>query len=133
MTDIISNWEACSSCGRRKIRREIAWITPPVGVMKFNVLGASRGKPGPAGLLGVLRNCKDDILFLFSKNVGINESNEVEVLARLEALWLFSLSFQTKLIVESDSDNVVMWVSSLISKPWRLLFLLMKPRSCVLI
>lgn len=133
MTDVISNWEACLSCGRRKIRRVIAWIIPPVGVMKFNVLGASRGKPGPAGLLGVIRNCKDDILLLFSKNVRINESNEIEVLALLEALWLFSLSFQAKLIVESDSDNVVIRVSYSISKPWRHLFLLMKTRSCVLI
>ena len=131
MTDIISNWEACLSCGRRKIRRVIAWISPPVGVMKFNVLGASRGKPGPAGLLGVLCNCKDDILLFFSKTVGINESNEVGVSALLEALWWFSLSFQSKLIVESDSDNVVIGVSYSISKPWRLLFLLMKPRSCV--
>lgn len=52
----------------------------------------------------MLRNSnRDDILFMFSKSVGVKESNEAEVMAILEALRLFSSSFQAKLIVESDS------------------------------
>lgn len=50
---------------------------------------------------------------MFSKNVGVKESNVAEVKAILEALLLFSRSFQSKLIVESDSGNAVKWASIL--------------------
>lgn len=46
---------------------------------------------------------------MFSKYVGVIESNESEVLAILEALCLFSASFHGKLIVESDFMNAVSW------------------------
>ena len=51
------------------------------------------------------------MLFMFSKNVGIKESNEAEVLAILEALRIFSSTFKESLIVESDSSNAIRWVS----------------------
>lgn len=35
----------------------------------------------------------------------------------LEALQLYSRSFQAKLIIESDSANVVMWPSQIVSRP----------------
>lgn len=50
---------------------------------------------------------------MISKNVGVKESNVAEVKAILEALRLFSRSFQSKLIVESDSGNAVKWASIL--------------------
>ena len=68
--------------------------SPPRGLLKFNVDGATRDKPGLAGIGGVLRNDKDEVLLLFSKSVGIRDSNEVEVLAILEALrilWVLSM------------------------------------------
>lgn len=52
-------------------------------------------------------NDKGDILYLFSKGVGIKDSNETEVLAVFEALRIFSHSFQGRLIVESDNFNAV--------------------------
>lgn len=42
---------------------------------------------------------------MFSKKVGIMESNEVEVLAILEALRLFSSSFGGKLMVEKQLNE----------------------------
>lgn len=47
----------------------------------------------------------------FSKGVWIRDSNEAEVLAILEALRIFSRSFQGSLIVESDSSKAILWVS----------------------
>ncbi|XVE77345.1 hypothetical protein DITRI_Ditri13aG0055200 [Diplodiscus trichospermus] len=32
------------------------WIAPPFGALKFNVDGSARGKPGPAGIGGILRD-----------------------------------------------------------------------------
>lgn len=40
-------------------------------VLKFNVDGASRAKPGRVGIRGVLRNYKGEVLLMFSKNVGV--------------------------------------------------------------
>lgn len=60
-------------------------------------------KLGPIGTCGVLHNSKGEISILFSVKRGIRESNDVEVMAILEALWIFSSSFQDRLIEESDS------------------------------
>lgn len=60
-------------------------VSPPIRALKFNVDGEAKGKPGPAGWWGALRDYKGVILCTFSKNVGIRESNEAEVLAILEA------------------------------------------------
>lgn len=68
----------------------------------FNVDGAARGKQVLAGIGGVLHNDKGEILFWFSKGVGIKDSNETKVSAILEALRIFSCSIQGRLIVKSD-------------------------------
>ncbi|XVF56550.1 hypothetical protein PTKIN_Ptkin06aG0130000 [Pterospermum kingtungense] len=38
------------------VRKVQCWIPPPKGVVKFNVDGSAFGKPGPAGIGGVMRN-----------------------------------------------------------------------------
>lgn len=83
---------------------------------------AVRGKPGPAVVRGVLCNNDGKVLAMISKHVGCMESNEVEVVAILEALRLFASSFNSKLEVESDSLNVISWVSSSHLPPWRFQF-----------
>lgn len=63
----------------------------------------AKGKPGPVGIGGVLRNKDGVILLLFSMHVGCMEFNETEVLAILEALQIFvSSSFEEGLVVEND-------------------------------
>ena len=57
---------------------------------------------------------------MFSKNVGIKESNEAKVLAILEALRIFSFTLKENLIVESDSSNAIRWASKAERGPWRL-------------
>lgn len=56
-----------------------------MGALNFNVDGASRGKPGPAGIGGVLRNNDGIVLALFSKPMGSMESNKADL------LFLFSI------------------------------------------
>ena len=75
MSDFSSSWEACMSCGRKK-KRVIPWTLSLVGVLNFNMDGASRGKLAPTGIGGLHCNSKGEILFLFSKNVGVKESND---------------------------------------------------------
>lgn len=111
------------SCGLRKVRSVVNWPPPPFGALKFNVDGAAIRKSGPAGIGGVLCYHKGEVTLMFSKNAGSKESNEAEIMAVLEALCIFSAFFPTKLIVESDSENAVRWVSHHGTNPWRFQFL----------
>lgn len=52
----------------------------------------------------------------------MKDSNEVEVLAILEALRIFSLNFQGSAILESDLPNAISWMVSR-KCPWKLHFL----------
>lgn len=87
---IVHIWEASSYCGLFKMKKVLNWPPPVPEVLKFNVERATRGKPRPAGIVVVFRNYKGTTLVLSSKHVGIVESNEAEVLAALEALWIYT-------------------------------------------
>lgn len=58
-------------------------------MFRFNVYGAAKGKLGPAGAAGVLRNNRGEVLCMFSKSLGVRDSNEAKVLAILEAMHIF--------------------------------------------
>ena len=64
-------------------------------------------------------------MYMFSKHVGIKDSNEAEVLAILEAFRIYHTSCHHYLIVESDSANAISWVKSL-TGPWKMQFLFNK-------
>ncbi|XVE67036.1 hypothetical protein DITRI_Ditri08aG0128000 [Diplodiscus trichospermus] len=106
-----------------KKRPFIEWSKPVSGEMKFNVDGASIGKPGPAGIGGVLRDHMGVERIRFSKSIGVAESNYAEAMAVREAFIIFLASpwaHSYKLIIESDSKNVVSWVLNPHSAPWRI-------------
>lgn len=81
---------AVGSCGVEEVGK---LDSPQEGVFKFNLNRAAREKPGLAGIGGVLRNSKEAVLMLFSKQVSIKQSNEVDVMAILEALRLYAMFF----------------------------------------
>ena len=85
----------------------MSWLSPPFGSLKFN--GASRGKPGLACIGGVLRNFKGEVVFVFSKHVGIKDSSEAKVLVILEALRIYYSFYYHNLIMESDLVNAISW------------------------
>ncbi|KAH1114886.1 hypothetical protein J1N35_008264 [Gossypium stocksii] len=66
------------------VHKGLSWSPPPHGCFKFNVDESARGKLGPGGCGGVLRNSSGDILAL-----GIIDSNVAEVLAIKGALYFF--------------------------------------------
>ena len=73
--DLLSNWEACLSCGMAKQRKLVLQTAASIG--------------------GALRSSGGDLLVLFSNPVGMKDSNEAEVLAILEALPIFFPLFPT--------------------------------------
>ena len=78
-----------------------------LGVLKFNMDGALRGKLGPTGIRGVLHNSKGDIIIMFFEHVRVCGSNEAEVLPILESPQLSLKKINELLIVESNSSNVI--------------------------
>lgn len=52
-----------------KVRKVVPWSPPLFGVLKVNVDGSSKGKPGPTIIVGVLCNSEGGVSLLFTKNV----------------------------------------------------------------
>ncbi|XVF23464.1 hypothetical protein REPUB_Repub13aG0041100 [Reevesia pubescens] len=99
------------------------WIAPPSGVLKFNVDGSAYEKPGPAGIGGVLQDEAGAVKLIFSKSIGIADSNVVELLAVKEAFLVFVASKWGRthgLMIESDSLNAVKWINYPDLTPWKL-------------
>lgn len=71
---------------RRKVKIKELWSPPNQNVMKFNVDGTARGKSGPAGIGGVLRDYEGSTSIVFIESVGTRDSNETEILSIRSAL-----------------------------------------------
>ncbi|KAK3225729.1 hypothetical protein Dsin_005591 [Dipteronia sinensis] len=81
ITSILLNLrDFCVEKARVKPLPNEEWF--PLGIyrLKFNMDSSSRGKPGHAGIGGVLRNSDGKIICLFSFYVGIEDSNMTEIL-----------------------------------------------------
>ncbi|OMO79278.1 hypothetical protein CCACVL1_13790 [Corchorus capsularis] len=55
--------------GVRCKRAFSTWVKPPPGYLKFNVDASVRGKPGPGGIGGILRDHEGKYIVEFSKSV----------------------------------------------------------------
>lgn len=87
---------------------------------------SSRGKPGPSGIGGVLRDEFGTVWCFFSCPAGVIESNLAELLAVREALRLFCSSPWVglkNLVIESNSMVVVSWINKP-SRIWKYNFVL---------
>ncbi|KAL4323498.1 hypothetical protein GQ457_11G030680 [Hibiscus cannabinus] len=108
---------SCDWTGSRGLQ-----VSPIEGVLKFNVDGAARGKPGLAVCGGVLRNWESLILALFFGPIGVADSNEAELQAIGHALALLAeidLQGIHLVVIESDSRVAVSWVLQRERRPWQ--------------
>lgn len=105
--------------------RRVSWSPPSGGYLKFSVDGA-RDKVGMVIIGGILCDNKGEVIFMFSKHVGVSDSNDAEVMAILGALHIhasvFFFSFQDLLIVECDLQNSISWMSLDEVGPWKFQF-----------
>ncbi|XVF83970.1 hypothetical protein PTKIN_Ptkin16aG0537100 [Pterospermum kingtungense] len=122
VSEIIRNPELAVVYQRnRSIQCSASWMRTEFGCLKFNVDGSSLGKPGPAGIGGLLRDHEGRVKIRFSKAIGMADSNLAEILAIKEAFVLFAESQWArshKLIVESDSSDAVSWSNHPTNAPW---------------
>ncbi|XVE60389.1 hypothetical protein DITRI_Ditri05aG0124900 [Diplodiscus trichospermus] len=105
-----------------KVRPINKWSAPPVEAVKFNVDGSSVGKPGPAGIGGILRDHAGNVKARFSKSIGVADSNLAELMAIREAFLVFLSSPWVNckaLIIESDSKIATGRVLEPAFAPWR--------------
>eukprot|EP00253_Pinus_taeda_P024910 PITA_24910 len=107
------------------------WQPPPKGFLKFNVDGASKGNPDTAGHGGVLRDDKENILFIFHGHLGKATNNMAEILAMEHCLEFLLQHNQHNVIVEANSDLIINSAKKIIrgtapekvSKNWRLILI----------
>ena len=62
------------------------WTPPPLGFIKINFDGASRGKPGPTEFGSVLQNHVGEIIHLVVGFLGENTNNVAELLSLIRGL-----------------------------------------------
>ncbi|KAL8140543.1 hypothetical protein V2J09_006564 [Rumex salicifolius] len=82
-----------------------SWIPPPpLGCLKLNIDGASRGNLGLAGGGGIARTASGDYRLLFSASFGFCSALRIELLAIFNGLELLFEKCVPKAIVETDSQ-----------------------------
>ncbi|XP_022735562.1 uncharacterized protein LOC111288872 [Durio zibethinus] len=90
-------------------------------ILKFNVDGSKRGKPGTAGCGGALRDSKSNIRRLFCGPLGIQDSNMAGCKKKTSELFKTSQSYKKEaLIIESDSIVTISWIYNRGNRPWGL-------------
>jgi ribonuclease HI len=62
------------------------WCPPPIGFLKLNFDGASKGNPGPVGFGGVFRNNMGEIVCLYYGNIKHDSNNATELSGLLHGL-----------------------------------------------
>ncbi|XP_043694392.1 uncharacterized protein LOC122645112 [Telopea speciosissima] len=98
----------------------VSWIPPQYPFVKFNVDGARKGNPGPAGIGGVCRSETSVVVCGFSQGIGFSSALIAEALAIRRAMRLAIEMGHLYLIIESDNlllTRILSGVSS--SIPWR--------------
>ncbi|KAK3170526.1 hypothetical protein Dsin_000142 [Dipteronia sinensis] len=106
--------DLCVDSKKMKNNRIVDWKPPAFDNLKFNVYGSVVGKPGPAGVGGVLRDFNGKILCLFSYHMGILNSNVAELWAIKIAMDLClsnPMITGRSISIVSDSKVAVSWVN----------------------
>ena len=119
---LINTDNSCRAKMKKFTRKKVDWTPPDSSSLKMNIDGTVRGKPGEGGIGGVLRDYKGRVLALFSKSMGVVDSNFTDFRAILEGLRLYMSSEWANnfnLILESDSSVAVNWAKDVECKCWK--------------
>lgn len=92
---------------KKWINRFSRWMPAPLGVLKVNTYGSSRGNPGHAGIGGIGRDDVCCAIFFFSIYKGQHSNNLMEPLAIKFAIEFgYSLGWR-RIMCQSNSQIVV--------------------------
>ena len=114
VTVLVENLEICCDEVRKKRdKKGMEWELPVGENLKFNTDGSYLREQGRAGIGGVLRNSKGEVLCSFSEFVGNVEAATAELLAIQKAMVLCVSNLVVKessIVFESDSRMAVNWI-----------------------
>ncbi|KAK2654158.1 hypothetical protein Ddye_014014 [Dipteronia dyeriana] len=114
ITILMENLEiCCCEASHMKVVTAKKWRPPPEGSLKFNVDRSFIVETGKAGIGGILRNSKGEVLCSFSASVASMEATAAELLAIHWACLLCASNISFKgisICIESDSKVAIEWV-----------------------
>ena len=96
---------------RARVYKLVSWLRPPLGCIKLNVDGCSRGNLGLSTTGGVLRDGHGRLIAAFGHFLGYSPVLFSELKALLLGLEMALELGLSSLIVESDSATVISWVT----------------------
>ena len=111
--------ELSISVTQKSIKQEILWSLP-LGIWKLNVDGLAMGNPRLDGIGGLIRDSKEQVLFVFSKSIEIANLNFAELMTVVDALsYVASVNFDllSDIILKSDSKAVISWLNNVLDSP----------------
>lgn len=83
------------------------WRPPPTDFFKLNTVGLAEGKPGPAGVGGVIRDHTGGWIKGFSWRIGVTNSLAAELWGLRDGLILAHQQNIKKIIIELDAKAVL--------------------------
>jgi len=86
--------------------------------MKYNIDGASKGKPGIVGFGGVLRDEEGRIIFIFHYHLGRATNNMEELMALEQCLEFLTQNHCSNVILEADSEITINFVKRINCGTW---------------
>ncbi|KAL5724525.1 hypothetical protein ACHQM5_007773 [Ranunculus cassubicifolius] len=103
---------------------EFFWAPPPLGYIKINTDGASKGNPGPSGWGSIFRDENNKIRGVYYGGLGISSSHMEETMAVTHSLLKAVEQGWKNFWIESDSEAVVHDFQSgkvhwLVKKQWQ--------------
>lgn len=96
----------------------LRWLLPPIGKMKLNCDGASKGNPGLSAGGGAIRNHCGQILAAYAYHYGFCSSFEAEFRAVIDGFRLCEALRIKPDLVEWDSSALVALLSTRRQPPW---------------
>ncbi|KAK2639592.1 hypothetical protein Ddye_027387 [Dipteronia dyeriana] len=117
------------------------WNPPTRDKLKFNVDGSMKGKLGPAGIGGVLRDANGKVMCLFFNFMGVTDSNSAELWAskKVVQLCLANPDLRDCDIAVINNSNVafygamLLWLFGFGAGCWETLFFLSCWGSCLVL
>ena len=96
-----------SKTKKENLRLNIRWKVPPIGWIKGNFDGATKGNIGRVGCGGVLRNHSSNIIDTIAIPIDISTSHKVEATTSLYTMRMATKTSYWYLWLEGDFLNII--------------------------
>jgi hypothetical protein len=117
--DLYRSWSSFFKGGWR-VKSRVAWMNPPVGVLKLNFDGSFVRSLRKGGIGGVIRDWNGKMVRSFYGPIDSSDANETELFALLIGCRELLQMADYGAILEGNSFSVIQWCFGNSSYPWNL-------------